>query len=68
MQHNHGHKCTTLKAMFLNVSNSATYFPILTNHTSMESLFRFQMMFKSQFKKNDPCDCFCGPPGSQINK
>jgi len=24
-------------------------------------LFTFQMMYKSQFQKIDPCDWFCGP-------
>ncbi len=36
------------------------YCPILTNHTSTESLF-IQMMYKSQFQKIYPYDCFCGP-------
>ncbi len=56
---------TTLKAIFsifdffapsdsryLNSCISAKYCPILTNHTSIESLFiNFQMRYKSQFKK-----------------
>ncbi len=42
------------------------YYPIITNHTSMQSyLFSFQMMHKSQFRKIDPYDWFCAP-GSDI--
>ncbi len=42
------------------------YCPIITNHTSMESyLFSFQMIHKSQFRKIDTYDWFCGP-GSHI--
>ncbi len=46
---------------------SAKYYPILTNHTSMESLLSFQVMYKSQFnfEKIDTHDRFCGP-GSQL--
>ncbi len=45
---------------FSNSCISAKYFPILTNHTSLESLF-IQMMYKFQFWKIDCYDCFCGP-------
>ncbi len=57
---------TSLKApsdsRFSNSCISAKYCPILTNHTSMES---FQMLYKSQFRKIDTYDWFCGP-GSHI--
>ncbi len=42
------------------------YCPIITNHTSMESLF-IQMMYKSQFHKIDPYDWFCAP-GSHLSE
>ncbi len=41
---------------------SAKYCPILTKHTSMESLFIIKLiMYISQFHKFDPYDWFCGP-------
>ncbi len=43
-------------------SISAKYCPIITIYYY---LFSFQMMHKSQFRKNDPYDWFCGP-GSHI--
>uniref|UniRef100_A0A673JNG9 TBC1 domain family member 9 n=1 Tax=Sinocyclocheilus rhinocerous TaxID=307959 RepID=A0A673JNG9_9TELE len=49
---------------FSNSCISAKYCPILTNHTSMESLF-IQMMYKSQFQKIDHYDWFCGPGSFQ---
>ncbi len=39
------------------------YYPILTNHTSMESLFI--QISDDPLIKIDPCDWFCGP-GSHI--
>ncbi len=73
---------TTLKEIFLNIltflepsdsrfSNScisAKYCPILTNHTSMESLVIQQMMYKSpKLKKTDPYDWFCGPESLSLS-
>ncbi len=41
------------------------YCPIITNHTSMENVFSFRVMYKYQFRKIDAYDWFCGP-GSHI--
>ncbi len=58
----------TLRFRFSHSCISVKYCPIITNHTSVESLslFSFQMMHKSQFRKIGPYDWFCGP-GSHIS-
>ncbi len=54
----------TLQCRFSNSCISAKYCPILTNHTSMESLFIDVWI---SISKKLPYDWFCGP-GSQICK
>uniref|UniRef100_A0A671PX65 Mitoguardin 2 n=1 Tax=Sinocyclocheilus anshuiensis TaxID=1608454 RepID=A0A671PX65_9TELE len=65
-QSKHSSSSHSIASVFSYSCISAKYCPILTNHTSMESvLISFQMTYKSQLKKTDPNDWFCGP-GSQI--
>ncbi len=59
---------TTLKAIFLEIPDFQIVVSrpniVLTNHTSMESVF-IQLIYKSRFQKMYPYDWFCDP-GSQI--
>ncbi len=44
---------------FTNIVSRAKYGPIITNHTSRKAIYtRFQMMYKSKFRKIYPFDWF----------